>query len=205
MTNQRQPLPWSKHVTMTFDRLTDQDIIRQTKKWVVDVVIGLNFCPFAAKPYHAGRIRYKVLRAPGLRPLLEACMEEARLLDQNQEIETTLLILPPVDFEGFLDNLELCEALLCDQGYEGVYQLASFHPAYQFDGTGEEDPGNFTNRSPYPMLHFLRESSISHAVDTYPEVNEIPGRNRKRAREMGVQSMATLRQACLEMPVRDSE
>lgn len=192
---------------MDLQHITDRDAILQTRKWITDVVIGLNFCPFAAKPYHSERIRYRVLRDHGLQGLLETCMEEALFLDRHAEVETTLMLLMarPLDFEAFLDNLELCEALLSDQGYDGVYQLASFHPEYRFDDTAPDDPGNYTNRSPYPMLHFLRESSITQAVDHYPDVDAIPERNRKKARELGLRSMETLRQACLDTPLRGSE
>ncbi len=186
-------------------QLNEPDIIAQTRKWIFDMVIGLDFCPFAAKPFHAGRIRYRILGHEELQPLLEACVEETRTLDDQAEIETTLMILPPQSFEDYLDNLELCEALLSDMGYDGVYQLASFHPEFQFDGLEGDEPGNYTNRSPYPMLHFLRESSISNAVDHFPNVENIPEHNRRKTRELGLKSLNALRQACLAIHVRGSE
>lgn len=180
--------------------------VRETRKWILDVVIGLDLCPFAAKPFLTDRIRYSELEGEGLQTLLEACIREADLLDQHRTIETTLLILPGqwLEFEDYLDALELCEALLADQGYEGVYQLAGFHPAYQFNGLGDDDPGNYTNRSPHPMIHFIRESSITQAVESYPDIEGIPERNRRKTREMGLHAILALRNACLIDTIRDS-
>ena len=163
------------------------------------MVIGLGFCPFAAKPYQEDRIRYVVLTDGSLRQVLEQVIREAYHLDEHPETETTLIVLPHQypDFLDYLDTLDLAEQLLIDQGYEGIYQIASFHPLYQFADTAPDDPGNYTNRSPYPMLHLIREASITRVLEHYPDPEGIPDRNRALAREKGLVAMIALREACL--------
>ena len=118
-----------------------------------------------------------------------------------ENIETTLIIFPNhfADFEDYLDLVDLVEDLSVEQGYEGVYQIASFHPEYCFAGAEEEDPANYTNRSPYPMLHLLREESITRAVEHYKDPEGIPERNMAFAKKKGLQYMQLLRAACLEI------
>jgi len=132
---------------------------------------------------------------------LEAVIAELRFLDRTEDIETTLLIFPNhfADFDDYLDLVELAERLSIAEGYEGVYQIASFHPQYCFAGADEDDPANYTNRSPYPMLHLLREDSIARAVDHYIDPEGIPERNIAFAQEKGLKYMQLLRAACLEV------
>jgi hypothetical protein len=173
-------------------------IIAQTKKWISDVVVGCNFCPFAAREIIKGSIHYEVLENADTQKILEGVVSAMQKLDEEPGIETILLILPN-SFEGFdeyLDLVEDAEHLLEKEGYEGVYQLASFHPKYLFAGSSESDASNYTNRSPYPMLHFLREESVSKAVDSYPGIDEVPGRNIAFAREKGLLYMQQLLAAC---------
>jgi hypothetical protein len=173
-------------------------IIEQTKKWITDVVVACNFCPFAGRELFKGSIHYEVLENADTQKVLEAVVSAMQQLDNEPSIETTLLILPN-SFEGFdeyLDLVEDAETLLVKEGYEGVYQLASFHPGYLFAGSAESDASNYTNRSPYPMLHFLREDSVSKAVDSYPGIDEVPGRNIAFAREKGLLYMQQLLAAC---------
>ncbi len=146
-------------------------------------------------------IRYVVLPEATLESSLEAVIEELRYLDRTAGIETTLLIFPNhfADFEDFLDLLALAEDLSAEQGYEGIYQIASFHPEYCFAGAGDKDPANYTNRSPYPMLHLLREESITKAVDHYIDPEGIPERNIAFAQEKGLKYMQLLLAACLEV------
>jgi len=181
--------------------LTDSSVIAQTTQWINSVVIGCNFCPFAAKAMLRKSIRYVVLPDITLESALEAVVEELRYLDRSVDIETTLVIFPNqfLDFEDYLDLAELAEDLSVEQGYEGIYQIASFHPDYRFEGAKDNDPANYTNRSPYPMLHILREDSITKALDHYIDPEGIPERNIAFAQEKGLLYMQVLRAACLEI------
>lgn len=169
-------------------------IIGKTKKWITDVVVGCNFCPFAAKELKRDTIHYEVLRNADTKTALEAVMKLLFQLDDNDHIETSLLILPNsfLLFDEYLQLLKLTEKLLVKENYEGVYQVASFHPHYLFAGTNDDDPSNYTNRSPYPMLHFLREASVSKAIDSYPNIDDVPKRNIAFTREKGLHYMKKL-------------
>ena len=183
--------------------MTDSTIIAQTTQWINSVVIGCNFCPFAAKAVLRKSIRYVVLPEATLESSLEAVMSELRYLDRTEDIETTLIIFPNhfADFEEYLDLADLAEDLSVEQGYEGVYQIASFHPDYCFAEADVDDPANYTNRSPYPMLHLLREDSVSKAVDHFIDPEGIPERNIAFAQEKGLKYMQMLRAACLEVTI----
>ncbi|HRH67106.1 MAG TPA: DUF1415 domain-containing protein [Bacteroidia bacterium] len=178
-------------------KATDQ-IIRQTKKWITDVVVGLNFCPFAAKELRRGTIHFEVILGADVEGSLESLGRAFVQLDEQEAIETTLLVFPDAysAFDEYLDLVHVAEALLLEMGYEGIYQIASFHPDYLFEGSTEDDPANYTNRSPYPMLHLLREQSLSAAIDSYPGAENIPQRNIEQARKMGLMQMKVLRDAC---------
>lgn len=180
--------------------MTDNEtLISNTRKWIEDVVIACNFCPFAAKEVKQGTIRYEVANADTKRAALLAFSAECKLLDQQADIETTLLILPIgfEDFDYYLELLTLAEEQLEAEGYEGVYQLASFHPLYCFIDVRETDAANFTNKSPYPMLHLLREASVERAIERYPNAHGIPDKNIDFARKKGSAYMKMLRDACL--------
>ena len=169
-------------------------IIIQTKKWITDVVVGCNFCPFAAKALKRNTVHYEVLTNATALTALEAVLALLRRLDNNDNIETSFLILPgsfPL-FDAYLDLVDLAEKLLAKENYEGIYQIASFHPQYMFAGSSDNDPSNYTNRSPYAMLHILRENSVSKAVDSYPSVNEVPERNIAFTKEKGLRYMQQL-------------
>jgi len=175
-------------------------VIAQTVAWIKSVVIGCNFCPFASKVLLKNSIRYVVLFEATMEKVLETLAEEMQYLDKNEETETTLIILPDrfEDFETYLDQVQIAEELLFNLGYEGIYQVASFHPQYLFAGSEESDAANYTNRSPYPMLHFLREESVSKAVDSYPEIDEVPNRNIRYAHEKGLLYMQQLLVNCIQ-------
>lgn len=174
-------------------------LIRNTQKWILDVVIACNFCPFAAKEVKQGTIRYQVSTAENTEEALQEFIAECRLLDEKNEIETTILILPKGfdDFMHYLDLVALAEEQLETEGYEGIYQVASFHPQYCFEGARETDAANFTNKSPYPMLHLLREESVERAIARYPNAEGIPDKNMSFARKKGSAYMKMLRDACL--------
>ena len=177
-----------------------EQVISETEAWVKSVIVGLNFCPFARREVEKKSIDYCVVESDQLETCLESLIIESVKLDQNEEIETTLLIFPNgfESFDHFLDLYELADALLVEQGYEGVYQLASFHPDYLFAESEESDPANYTNRAPYPTLHLIREASIERVLENveYPEA--IPEENIKQARELGIDKMDSLLKACFK-------
>jgi uncharacterized protein len=180
--------------------VTSQQIIDQTKRWINDVVIGCNFCPFAANPVKQKKVHYQVETSTSVNTCMNSLLNEMQRLDADITIETTFLIFPDSykQFEEYLDVVGLAEKLLKKQGYEGVYQLASFHPLYVFANSGSDDAANYTNRSVYPMLHLLREESIDKALEHYHEPESIPVRNVNFARTKGLVYMKMLRDACLE-------
>ena len=179
--------------------LTDITVIEQTQKWIKTVVIDMNFCPFAAKAMLKKSIHYSVSNTQDLKSTLEILIKELRYLDTNEEIETTFLIFPNQfsGFETYLDLVATAEELIEQEGYEGTYQLASFHPDYCFEGEDKDDAANYTNRSVYPMLHLLREESITKALALYKNPELIPEHNIQLAREKGLLYMQMLRAACL--------
>lgn len=178
----------------------DQIVIAQTRAWVKNVVVGCNFCPFAGREVQRDSIHYAVIRSEAMETCLEAVLRECKRLDEEEIIETTLLIFPDAfpKFEDFLDLLELGEGLLLEHDYEGIYQIASFHQDYCFADAPADDPANYTNRSLYPMLHLLREASLDRVLENYPDPEGIPDRNIAFARQKGLAHMQLLREACLE-------
>ena len=161
--------------------------------------MGCNFCPFASRPITENTVHYQVDWTTELLRCADALIEECRRLDKDPGIETSLLILPnavPV-FNDYLKLLSLTESLLKRYKYESIYQVASFHPLYRFKDTSLDDPANFTNRSIYPMLHILRESSVERALKQYDRPELIPERNIQFARAKGLEYMKMLRDSCL--------
>lgn len=171
------------------DRPDSEEIVSATRIWLEKAVIGLNLCPFARPVYLHDRIRYFVSAARSPVQLLEDLMEELRALDaaDPERCETTLLIHPHVlaDFADYNDFLAQADDAVAELGLEGVIQVASFHPRYQFEDAGPDDIENYTNRSPYPMLHLLRESSVERVVTTHPDTNAIYRKNIATLRELG--------------------
>lgn len=180
--------------------MNEAEIIGVTRNWVNTVVVGLNFCPFAKRELARGRVRFAVCSATDEDGLLQHLQQEFQRLNDEPELETTLLVHPYVlgDFLRYNEFLEEANGLLMFLELEGVYQIASFHPHYQFAGTGPDDAENYTNRSPYPMLHLLREASLEVAIDHYPNVDDIPDRNIELTQKLGVQKMRALLASCLE-------
>jgi hypothetical protein len=171
----------------------DKAIIETTRRWIASVVIELNLCPFARRVFEANTIRYVVSDAEDEASLLRDLAEELKILAAapTSTIETTLLIHPGV-FESFLDYndfLDPAEQLVRDLGLEGIIQIASFHPQYRFADAVSGAVENYTNRSPYPMLHLLREESISAVAGDPEELLEIPRRNMETLRRLGLAKM----------------
>ena len=174
-----------------------QKYITQTQCWLKKVVIGLNFCPFAKREVDSGSVRYSIIEGT-LSECLENLMQEVDILDAQTATETSLLIYPEnfEKFDDFLDLIAYANDLLIEQGYEGVYQLANFHPNYCFNGVAQDDPANYTNRSPYPMLHLIREESLEKAVASHPNPESIPTINVALARKMGEEQLKKLLASC---------
>ena len=168
-----------------------QKIVQQTKNWVSEVVIGLNLCPFAAQPFNDNRIEYIVSHNDGIEQDLQELAVCFSILENKVEVETILLIFPQAykPFDNYLELLYLANLLLDDLNLSGIYQLASFHPEYHFEGSDLNDASNFSNRSPYPMLHILREKSVERAIKSYNHVEKIPEINVKNLQAIGFDVM----------------
>ncbi|AGH45917.1 DUF1415 domain-containing protein [Paraglaciecola psychrophila] len=168
-------------------KVHNDEVEAVVKLWIDKVIIGLNFCPFAKKEIQRNTVRYAIYASTHVNDALSQFIEELAILDQQQDIQTTLLVFSNgfSDFEEYLDMLGLANSLMEQGGYGGIYQVASFHPDYCFDGEAQNDPANYTNRSPYPILHILRESSIEDALKRYPEPESIPKNNIAKARKLG--------------------
>ncbi len=167
-----------------------QAVVESTREWILSMVIGLNLCPFARRVFDENKIRYSVTNASNEKALLEVFTSELQTLTASPigQIETTLLIHPRalgrfLDYNAFLS---VVNQRIKDLGASGVIQVASFHPEYQFAGTQEESPENYTNRSPYPMLHLLREESISQVAGDPQTLLQIPQRNIETLRAIGL-------------------
>lgn len=174
------------------------EVIKTVERWLTAVVIGLNLCPFAQREYRSDKVRFKESAARDTEQLLKDLIVELSLLSRRDDIETTLLIVPNAlsDFLTFNDFLGFADDLLLEMKLDGVYQIASFHPHYQFAGTTVDDVQNYTNRAPYPILHLLREDSVSRAIEHHPNTDKIPDDNIQLMRSLGVQHMQTLLAKC---------
>src|SRR5690554_4636963 len=180
--------------------MEDEQIIAAVRHWVETIVVGMNLCPFAKRELVKERVRFVATEADNQEALLLVLHDELERLTQQPDIETTLLIHPQVlqDFYDYNDFLYLADRLLVQMELEGVYQIASFHPGYQFGGTEPEDAENYTNRSPYPVLHLLREDSLERVIADYPNVDDIPERNIALMNELGTNKLKALLQDCFE-------
>lgn len=180
--------------------MSNSSYIRATSAWLNSFIISYEICPFAQRERDRDSIRYRLIEGDDLAMALEALIAECRLLDDHADIETTLIIFADAlaQFDDFLDFLAMAEQLLIDQGYEGIYQLASFHPDYCFADSDDNDAANYTNRSPYPMLHLIREVSIEKALRHYADPDAIPERNIALTRQMGPEKLAAILKACYQ-------
>lgn len=177
-----------------------QCVAAHCQKWVETVIVKFNICPFARAELEQQAIHYAVVSPERIETALMALDDECRRLDRDPTIATTLVIFTALldDFDDYLDFLALAEALLIQQGYEGVYQLASFHPRYCFEGQSQSDPANYTNRSPYPMLHLIREDAMEKALASYLKPEKIPERNIEFARRQGSANMQAMLDRCFD-------
>jgi hypothetical protein len=174
----------------------DTDPIAATRRWLERAVIGLNLCPFAKAVYAKGQVRFVLSEAATPEALLEDLARELLVLRDTpaNEIDTTLLVHPHVlqEFLDYNDFLDTSDALVTSLGLEGDIQVASFHPAYRFAGTADDDIGNYTNRAPFPTLHLLREESVSRAVAAFPDPDAIVERNIATLETLGLEGWRKL-------------
>jgi hypothetical protein len=170
--------------------MTEEAVLAATRQWLEKAVIGLNLCPFAKAVYVKNQVRLVVSQARHADDLLEELDRELDLLVATpaEEIDTTLLIHPTLfqDFLDFNDFMEIAEGVVDEHELEGVVQLASFHPKFQFEGTEPDDLGNYTNRAPFAILHLLREESVERAVQAYPDAEGIFERNIETLNQLGL-------------------
>ena len=180
-------------MTTNHDKVT-----RSVQNWVESFVVELNLCPFARSVLADNQVRFTVTAAATEDQLLTALQAELELLNRDPSIETTLLIHPGVlqDFYDYNQFLDSADQLLLQIKLEGVYQVASFHPDYQFGGTDPDDVENYTNRSPYPVLHLIREASLERALAGFPDADQIPARNIALMNSLGKDKLEDLTQVC---------
>lgn len=165
-------------------------------QWLDDVVIDLNLCPFAKKPRRQNQIRLVMATSESLTALLDKFADELDHLAKtpDEQTDTTMFAIQNelADFEDYLDFLDECHRVNDELGYEGVFQLASFHPDYQFEGLEFDDHANLTNRSPLPIVHIIREESVSRVLKNYPSPERIPEDNIDRVRALNSQQLTQL-------------
>ena len=161
--------------------------IVKTQQWLKEIIVGLNFCPFAKKEMVNETIHYHVCEQTQLKPALEDFASQCTYLAEHAEVETSLILYNAgfTRFENYLDLLDYANELLIDLGFEGIFQIASFHPDYYFDGEPFDDPSNYTNRSPLPTLHLIREASMEKVLSVYKDPEKIPENNIAVARVKG--------------------
>lgn len=176
-----------------------ENIISTVKNWLENIVIDLNLCPFAKRELIKNTIRFQVSDAKNEESLLECLSQQLSLITLDRDIETTLLIHPWVltHFDDYNQFLNLADELIKEQGLEGVIQVASFHPDYQFAGTSPSDAENYSNKSPYPILHLLREDSLERAIETYPNIDTIPQDNINKLNHLGARTLQHKLKSCI--------
>ncbi len=178
--------------------MENNKIIRPVQQWVESFIVEMNLCPFAKREIVKNRVRFAVTSAIDEDALMAALQAELEFLDKDSSIETTLLIHPEVlqDFYDYNQFLNFADRFLAQLRLQGVYQIASFHPDYQFNDTDPDDAENYTNRSPYPMLHLIREESLKQVITDYPDVDQIPARNIELMNNLGKDRLKALMLAC---------
>ena len=172
--------------------------IAESENWVKQVIMKYNICPFARREVERSSIRYHACEQTKVKAVLKAFIGECKLLEKTPEIETTLFILPR-GFEGFYSYLDLVDSandILVQHDFEGVFQIASFHPDYCFDGEPQDSAANYTNRAPYPTLHIIREASMELALASYDDPESIPQRNIAFAERKGTDFFIKLLEQC---------
>ena len=182
--------------------MSDASIILVTQQWVDKVVVGLGLCPFAEASATRGGLQIDVSNTRDLQVLCKALIDTLLSMQSNdgEHLDSVLLVHPNAlnDFEQYNDFLQICDQILSDLGLTGEFQIASFHPQYRFEDRAEDDVGNYTNRSPFPMLHVLRESSVAQAVGEHPAPESIPAHNIRRLENLGQETIEAILSECRE-------
>lgn len=172
-----------------FPESDESTAVQKTKTWLKDFVIGLNLCPFAHRPYSRDIIRYSLSPFINVDEFVVGFYFELQKLARTpkNKLSTTLMIIEQglEDFEYYLDILETCEDVLAHSEYKDVFQIASFHPEYYFAQTEKDDVTNFTNRSPFPMIHIIRTEEVEEAIKSFDHPEDIPLRNKALMIKMG--------------------
>ena len=170
--------------------MNHEEVVAATREWIEKAVIGLNLCPFAKSVYVKNQVRIVVSDARHIDAFLEDLDRELDYLAEvdPEETDTTLLIHPTLfpDFLDFNDVHQIADEAVAEHDLEGVIQIASFHPDYQFEGTEPDDITNYTNRAPFPTLHLIREESLDRAVEAFPEAEMIYERNMETLKKLGL-------------------
>lgn len=178
----------------------ESPVLVAVRQWIARVVVELELCPFAARELARDSVRFVESCARDETALLQALEAELLLLERDTSIETTLVVHPEVlqDFHAFNQFLDEGERLLAEMGLLGVYQIASFHPHYQFAGTSPADAENYSNRSPWPVLHILREASVERAIAAHGDIDAVPARNIAVLNSLGTDRLRVLLRGCLD-------
>lgn len=173
--------------------LYEQECRQLVESWLASTVVGMNLCPFARKPHIEDRVRIVVEQGKDLNDFFSALLAELHRLDKDspEETETTLLVTPALfeDFGDYLDALDIANSLLESNGWQGVIQVASFHPHYQFEGEDQQAASNFTNRAPFPIFHLIREDSLTDVLAKYPDADRIPRENIEKMEAMSEEEL----------------
>jgi hypothetical protein len=179
--------------------LQREKIIAIVQQWLETFVVNMNLCPFAKREIANDRLRLILTGATSEAQLLMALQDELELLNADSSVETTLLIHTEVlrSFTDYNQFLHCVDGLLTQMALDGVYQIASFHPDYQFADTSADDAENYTNRSPYPMLHIIREASVERAIAEFPGVEQIPTANIALMNRLGTDRLKALMNTCI--------
>lgn len=175
-----------------------EQCVEQTAAWIRSFVIQLNLCPFAKREMDKGSVRIHASLAQSTDSAINDLMAEFDFLNKNTTIETTVLVFPCFlkDFFDYLDFVDIAESVLFTNNYEGIYQIATFHPDYCFADAASDDVTNYTNRSPYPMLHILREEGLSKAIEHYGDTEKIPVQNQACLLKLGLEEVKKIKLNC---------
>ncbi len=191
---------------MPHSGVTETQVADETRRWLKQIVLRHNFCPFAHKPFQQGTIHYIVSQADQAEVVAEALVQALLQLRDSDTIETTLLITPNcfADFGDYNEFLNVVDRLIEALNLQGVIQVASFHPDYQFADLKTEDARNYTNRSLYPMFHLILEKSIEDARATHPDIHSIPQTNMGLLERQGLQETLRQLEGCRDKPPQKS-
>lgn len=178
------------------DEQSDEQIIQQVSHWLSKIVIGLNLCPFAKAPFNKGQVKFIVTRSDSDDALVQVLSDALNQLAETpvSETETTILIVPNwlQSFDDYNQFLDLADDVIVANQLEGILQVASFHPNYQFAETDTDAAENFSNRSPFPLLHLLREDSVEKALNSEQGADDIVQRNIATLNALGVEKIKSL-------------